>query len=141
MTLNFKYKRVKRPNGIEIKSPMVPITLSGKGAKYEFIALLDSGADISVIPLDVAELLNADLSGKKEEVTGIGGFAEAIQTTLNLEISRPHEPYSFTIPVKVLLTKTNTEDVPILLGRAGFFDKFEITFDQKNERIHLKKNQ
>ena len=53
MTLNFKYKKVKRPNDKEIKSPSIPIVLQGKGSKYSFVALIDSGADVSVIPKDV----------------------------------------------------------------------------------------
>ena len=67
MVLTFKYKKVKRPNNVEIKSPSIPIIISGSGQKFEFIALLDSGADISVIPRDVAELIGLPLTGKKEE--------------------------------------------------------------------------
>ena len=67
MTLSFRYKRVKRPDG-EVKSPSIPVILSGKATKFEFVVLLDSGADISAIPKSVAELLGLDLSGKKEEI-------------------------------------------------------------------------
>jgi len=139
MSLTFKYKRVKRQNNTEIKSPSIPITISGSGGRYQFIALLDSGADISVIPKDVAELLNLNIDGKKEEAKGIGGKVPAVQTTLNLEVGKPHEIYQFNIPVKVILTDSG-EELPILLGRAGFFDKFVITFDQRNEKVILKHN-
>ena len=139
MSLTFKYKRVKRPNDIEIKSPSIPINLSGEGNKYQFIALLDSGADISVIPKEVAELLNLNLSGEREEARGIGGKVPAIQTRINIEISKAHESYSYNIPVKVILDGKD-EEVPILLGRAGFFDKFIIIFNQNEEKIILKPN-
>src|SRR3990172_9848452 len=136
MTLSFRYKRVKRPDG-EVKSPSIPVILSDKATKFEFVVLLDSGADISAIPKSVAELLGLDLSGKKEEIEGISGKAPAVQSTMHLEISgRSHERYSFDIPVKVILTE---QDMPILLGRVGFFDKFVITFDQVNERVMLKR--
>ena len=138
MTLSFRYKAVKRPNNKEIKSPSIPITLSGEGGKYRFIALLDSGADISVVPQEVAELLGLDLSGKREEARGIGGIVPAVQTNINLEVEKGHESYSMNIPVKVLLV-SSLEELPVLLGRAGFFDKFVVTFNQRQEKILLKK--
>jgi hypothetical protein len=91
------------------------------------------------LPKDVAELLGLDLSGKREEAKGIGGAVPAVQTTISLEIGRPHEIHQFNIPVKVILSEIE-EEIPVLLGRAGFFDKFVITFDQKNEKIILKHN-
>ncbi|MEK6843936.1 MAG: aspartyl protease family protein [Nanoarchaeota archaeon] len=139
MSLTFKYKRVKRPNNIEVKSPSIPITLWDAGQRFEFIALLDSGADISVVPQDVAELLGLDLNKPKEEARGIGGKVPAIQTNMNIELKRSHEAYNFRIPVKVIL-KDEIEEMPILLGRAGFFDKFIVTFNQKEEKITLKRN-
>jgi hypothetical protein len=36
-------------------------------------ALIDSGADLSVIPKALAEFLDLDLSGKEETSFGIGG--------------------------------------------------------------------
>ena len=139
MSLTFKYKRVKRPDNVEIKSPSIPVTLSANGGKYQFIALLDSGADISVIPSEVADLLGLDLTGEREEARGIGGKVPAIQSSLVVEVGKAHESYSYNIPVKVILDRTD-EEIPILLGRAGFFDKFLITFNQKEERIILKPN-
>lgn len=136
MTLSFRYKRVKRPDG-EVKSPSIPVTLSGKATKFEFVVLLDSGADISAIPKAVAELLGLDMSGNTEDIEGINGKVPAVQSTMHLELSgRSHEQYSFDIPVKVILTE---HDMPVLLGRVGFFDKFVITFDQINERVMLKR--
>lgn len=139
MSLTFKYKRVKRDKGIEIKSPSIPVNISGSGSKYQFIALIDSGADVSVIPKEVAELLGLDLNKSKEEARGIGGKVPAIQTNINIEIGKPHEIYNFNIPVKVIMSDMD-EEIPILLGRVGFFDKFIITFNQKEEKIILKAN-
>jgi hypothetical protein len=41
------------------------------------------------------------------------------------------------IPVKVVLDRKC--NIPVLIGRAGFFEEFEITFDERRERISLKK--
>ncbi len=139
MTLTFKYKRVKRANNTEVKSPSIPVSLQGKGSKFEFIALLDSGADVSAIPKDVADLLGLDLSGKKEETRGIGGIVQAVSSKMNLEIGKPHEICSMILPVKVILDGMDKE-IPVIIGRSGFFDYFTITFNQKKETISLKKN-
>lgn len=140
MTLTFRYKKVRRPDGIEIKSPSIPISLFGSGMRYQFIALVDSGADISLIPFEVAELLELSLTGKREEAQGIGGKVVVVETRINAEVGKTHETYSFSIPVKVVLSPVNDEqELPILLGRSGFFDQFVITFNQKEEKILLKK--
>ena len=135
MTLTFKYKDIPRPNSTRSTSPSIPVTLSGNGGKYEFMVLLDSGADISAIPQHMAELLNLDLNHEKEEAFGIGGKVPAIPTSMNIEISKKHERYSFKIPVKVIL---DGYDFPPLIGRAVFFDKFEITFKQSDKKVILK---
>jgi hypothetical protein len=136
MPLTYKYKKVKRAEEVYVKTPSIPVFLSGKGAKFQFMALLDSGADISVIPKDVAELLGLDLKGDIEEAKGIGGKVPAIETKMKIELGKPHENYVFDLPVKVILKED--EDLPILIGRNIFFDKFTITFDQKEDKIILK---
>lgn len=64
MTISFRYKTVKRPDGTEVRTPSIPILLEGK-EKFETLALLDSGADISAIPKDVADILGLKLGSKK----------------------------------------------------------------------------
>jgi hypothetical protein len=99
------------------------------------MVLLDSGADISAIPKHMAELLSLDLNGKQEDAFGIGGKARVVPTTMNIEINKSHENYSFKIPVKVILEEY---DFPPLIERAVFFDKFDITLKQKDKRVILK---
>ena len=135
MVLNFKYKDVFRSNNTRSLSPSIPVSLSNESPKYHFMVLLDSGADISAIPQHVAELLNLNLKGKREKAFGIGGEVPAIQSHMNIELEKWHEKYSFRIPVKVIL---DGYDFPPLIGRAIFFDKFEITFKQSEKKIILK---
>lgn len=135
----FKYKPINRQDGRNVKTPSIPVVLSGKSAiKIEFMALLDSGADVSVIPQDVAELLNLDLTGKRDKSRGIGGEVEIINTSMQINLTKGHENYNMQIPVQVVM---GDNKIPPILGRAGFFDKFIITFDQINERVSLKKVQ
>ena len=135
MTLFFKYKTIRRPDGTEVKPPSIPLIFGGK-EKIEVIGLLDSGADISAIPMEMAEILGLDLNGKKNPAFGVGGEVDAIDTEIEVNIKKGHEDYKFKMPVKVIL---EDYDLPVLLGRAGFFDKFVITFNQDQEKVSLKK--
>ncbi|MFA5174514.1 MAG: hypothetical protein WC438_05015 [Candidatus Pacearchaeota archaeon] len=136
MALSFRYKSVKRPDGTESKTPSIPITLIGVKMNFDSIALIDSGADISAISKDVAELLGIRLDGEINPAFGIGGRVDSLESKMSIIIEKGHEHYPLEIPVKVIL---GNYDFPILLGRAGFFDEFVISFHQKEERLSLKK--
>ncbi len=136
MTISFKYKTVKRPDGTEVKTPSIPILLTGK-INFETIGLVDSGADISAMSKDVAEILGLDLKGDTDYAYGIGGKVKSVDTKVKITIAKGHENYTFQMPIKVIL---EDYDFPILLGRAGFFDRFIISFDQIQEKVSLKEN-
>ena len=134
MTIIFRYKSVKRPDGTQVKTPSIPILLKGEET-IQVIALLDSGADISAIPKSTAEVLGLDLSWKRTFAFGIGGKVDSIETEVNITLEKGHEKYSFAIPIKVIL---DDYDLPILLDRNGFFNRFIISFDQNSEKVTLK---
>lgn len=139
MTITYKYKLIERPNGLSsIKSPSILVTLHGEigGSSFDTLGLLDSGADLSVISKEIAEILHLDLSGEKSFAIGVGGRVETVDSSLVVELTNGHERYRFRIPVKVILSQS---DFGMLLGRKGFFDFFKITFDQKKEKIIMVK--
>jgi len=138
MAISFRYKSVKRPDGSLVKSPSVPITMIGKSMRFDTAALIDSGADISAIPKDIAELIGLNLDKPVTSAYGIGGKVDSIQTTMNIILEKGHEKYDLILPVNVIMGKY---DFPVLLGRTGFFDKFTILFDQKSGKIVLKRAQ
>lgn len=134
--MNFKYKIPIRADFDPLKTPSIPITFIGNQT-LDFLALLDSGADLSAIPKSVAKELGLSLEGEKSECAGIGGKVEAIETKIPIVIEKGHEKYNFKIPIKIILSDM---DFTPLIGREGFFDKFKIIFDHNNERVILKRN-
>ena len=136
MSLTFRYKTIKRPDGTKTKCPIIPLTLRGKES-FDYLGLVDSGADISAIHVSVAEILGLDLSGKENHSFGIGGRVSSKDARVNVRISKGHESIEFAMPVKVILDKY--EFGVMLLGRRGFFDRFMIKFDETNEKVTLKK--
>ena len=140
MTFHFRYKLVKYPDGGLGKVPAVPVTLIGPSGKFlKVIALVDSGADYSVVSREVGDLLGFDLTeGKVATTYGIGGTMKTLHKQIIMKFGRNHELYSWGVPVKILLDSVDFE-IPPLIGRSGFFEQFEITFDERRERIAFKK--
>ena len=100
---------------------------------FDAIALLDSGADVSAIPNDLANLLGLNLSQDIEETHGIGGTVRSIPTNITVIVEDRHgrEKHTLSVPINVIL---ETDDFPILLERK----KFVITFDEQRHRVTLK---
>ncbi len=136
--MNFKYKALPRKGGQPRKTPTIPLTFIGPDESIDIITILDSGADISVLPLEAGEQLGLDLSKNRGPCTGIGGEVDTAEAHVRIRIAQGHENYALEIPVKVLLDAR--PNIPVLLGREGFFDRFEITFDERRERILLRRN-
>lgn len=138
MVLSFNYHRLPNKKGSDTRTPTIPVILKGKSkTPIEVYALIDSGADISVIPKALAEVLDLDLSGKEEKSFGIGGQINVKNTKMKITIQKHREKYDFVIPVQVVLTG---EEPPIILGRNGFFDKFVISINEQKQKIQLKRN-
>lgn len=93
--------------------------------------LLDSGADYSVAPRQIADSLGLDLGGLPEKrVSGLeGGKVKGRLGKLSGKIEGH--------PFKVRCLFTDRNDVPSLLGRLDFFDRFDICFDAKKKRVVL----
>ena len=96
------YKTVKRPDGTEVKTQSILITLSEK-EKFETLDLLDSGADISAMPLSLAEILGLEMPKEIHSAYGIGGKVEAVETKMTITAEKGHEKYTFRIPIKIIL--------------------------------------
>ena len=142
MALTFRYKSPETNHAI--KAPLIPITISDSKRSIGTAALVDSGADVSMISLDWAEILELDLHKTPTEAVGIGGTVRTIDTVARIKVEKGRERYDFTIPVAVLLPSENgteTDDMPIILGRKGFFDKFVISFHEAREKVTLKRVQ
>jgi len=138
LALSFSYRKEISDNKI-IYRPKIPIILRKYRKQVTLPATIDSGSDVTVIPREVAEFLELDISDKKRQVDGIGGAVQTIETTVNLEISKGRtKEYIPHMPVKVLLTKSPIND--ILLGRVPFFSKFDITFKENARRVILTKS-
>lgn len=94
-------------------------------------ALIDSGASISVFRSEVADQLGLAIEkGKPTYLRGIAGRIEGYIHALRFTMGGK----TFACPVVFShehLVSFN------LLGREGFFEQFQITFDEKHKRLSL----
>ena len=127
LLLSFPYKRDAQGNTF----PVIPLSLKSGSNKKEFFALVDSGATISIFRVEVADSLGIGVnSGKAIYLGGVGGRIKGYIHKLETEIAGK----TFVCPIVFsyeYLVSFN------LLGRAAFFEKFRITFEEKKNHLIL----
>jgi hypothetical protein len=114
--------------------PEYPVTLGNGSIRHDALMLVDSGAELSLIGLEIGKLLGFELADREILLggTGIGGEIQYVNREIDLTI----DGHSFKVPVAWL--QTDSSDAPLLLGRAVVFDLFNIEFIQAEERIEFK---
>ena len=113
--------------------PLIPVTLSTSDGITlpPLLALVDSGASISLFHAEIADLLGLDLTaGDKHTLSGIGGSMDAyvhwVQCTISLYSCRCRIAFSAEL-------KTEFQ----ILGRLDFFEKCTVLFDEIDQKLYL----
>lgn len=130
----FQYKEEPTgKRGKTVRRPVADTFLKGKSGEWiELHPYIDSGADVTLIPLSLGKLLGFTLRGKEiEEIGGIRGSVPVIHLQNKMRIG--------DVELSVHLALALIEEVPPLLGRADVFDLFEVTFKQQEGIIVFKK--
>lgn len=117
----------------EVFTPYVPIMLSyGHGNPTPLIdALVDSGSDRNLFPMQLADLLGISFKKIKPNIIhGIGGITiKAYTSKVNIWVN--NKKY-------VSEADFSLEQQTLLLGRQGFFNLFKkVTFDEKGRFLYL----
>jgi hypothetical protein len=123
-----------RPLHMEVWEPNVMVSISVKERTKQFEMLVDSGADITTVTLEVGEELGFERfeSEVVDLATGVNGTVEYVLRNVQMSL----EGHTFIAPVAWLL-EPKCDD--LLLGREVVFDLFDIEFKQKDETIIFKK--
>ncbi len=120
---------------------MIPIVLSHYEKHLTTIALLDSGSDITIIPLEVAEYLGLPLGKKEYEGKGVGTIVKTVITNVNITITDGKNTVCLrNAPVDVYIPQTKEDGFnEIIIGRMPVFREFEITFKENQKRVEMVK--
>lgn len=119
---------------------MLPVVLHrGTESTLPIYALLDSGADKTLMPSDLAVSLGvADFkNGKLEPTTGVGQQRVDVFYHGDIEVELVGDGRRLSIEIGFIETLPTRRILP-LLGRT-FFSQFKsITFEERNELMELK---
>ena len=98
-----------------IKRPMMPFSIVYKDEKVDTMGLLDSGADFSSIPLDLALGLNIKIDGlKRDKTSGIAGETDIAWVDLEIEFGQRGVLFKYVWPFQIILSERSELSI---LGR------------------------
>lgn len=153
--LHFRYKSVLRPtkNGTWVRVPKPKLEIifrkyaeskdPEKNREIKLDALIDSGADYSFLPLEIANMLRLDVDQSEQKIATIIGETNVFQSKVHVEIPMYKKRSvivgmieTFVMPQEIQGKRT-PEDF-VILGRKDFFEKFLVTFNEAQKTITLK---
>ncbi len=134
--MKFKYRELDIPSPFskrqKLQRPIIPVSLHGRKNSIRYEALIDSGADFSILPSGLAEILRINLIKLKKIYFGsasgeiIDGFISEVGIELEGEIFKSKVVFA-NLPKNVGI-----------LGQYGFFDKFIVKFDLIKREVEVK---
>ena len=126
--LEYPYKRIR-----DASLPLIPVILrKSDGIQLPpLLALVDSGASISLFTAEVAELLELELTaGTPTTLVGIKDGVDAYVHAVNCTIGW------YSCNCRIAFSEELTTDFQIL-GRLDFFEKCTVLFDETDQKLYL----
>lgn len=136
--MKFKYSEYTGPNNIKIFRPTVSIIFKNKSKFIQTEAIIDSGADFTILPIEIAGILGIKLDlRKKTTFHGAGSNPFSVYPSpVNIEhILRQGGFRPINWKTKVFFAESQPG---ILLGHKGFLERFKITLDGKRKELEIK---
>lgn len=125
MTFKYRIERSEILGGI--RRPVAKVHFKTRGEWLPCYMYIDSGADFTLIPYRFGLMLGFKMEGEVSEIYGVGGGIPVIVRSASIRIDN----FEFDIRVGWSLR----EDVPFILGRLDVFDKFNVEFREKEEKV------
>jgi hypothetical protein len=111
--------------------PAIPIRLSGVAKTFAVLALIDSGADMSVLPYEFANVLGIDLSTCDQTSVQVASGTSSMYVCPS---GITAEAFGVSFQLNGVFASTG---IP-LLGRLDFFSRFLVEIDQRNHKFKLR---
>lgn len=111
--------------------PIVPVTLVYQTKFVVTSGLVDSGANISLFRPEVAAALSIQIKkGKEIELRGLGGKVKGYLHKIDFLVAGVSFRSELVFLEKEMVNFN-------LLGRKGFFERFQIHFDETSKNLSL----
>ena len=128
----FNYVAVQNTQGEATLRPLLPLELSYRGQSVQATGLLDTGADVNVLPYHLGMALGAVWEEQSTAVQLSGNLAnyEARGILLDGKV----EGFE---PVRLAFAWSESEHVPLILGQVNFFMVFNVCFYRTQQAFEL----
>ena len=123
--IKFRYRRERGPAGWVFR-PVAGVVLENAPRRVEALMYIDSGADITTIPLAAGAALGFE-QASGERILEMRGVSGAGVPYLIKDIHLLFDG----LRIGARVAWTLVEEVPFLLGRLDVFDKFDILFQER----------
>ncbi len=128
----YNYTPVVNAFGEIVLRPGLPISLSYRGRATDSSGLLDSGAEINVLPYRLGIELGAVWNSGLATIRLSGNLARFPACPLVTSASVGKLP-----EVKLAFAWIQTDDVPLILGQINFFMEFDVCFYRSREMFEI----
>ncbi|MCE9607964.1 MAG: hypothetical protein K8U03_24020 [Planctomycetia bacterium] len=128
----FPYLEVVRHGGVR-SLPIIPIRLHGPLRHVDLLALVDSGAEQSVVNFKLIEYLGLAAEGAVVvQIIGVGG-----KESRGYVIDVDHQLRNYRWQAPVVFSEAI--EAPVILGQAGFFEHFNVTFKRRSALMDIRR--
>lgn len=125
---------------VVIFRPEVRIRVHGPNGPGDFLALVDTGADNTILPESIATDLGIPLrAATGPAATAFGGQAIALSYA-DVELELPHADGNLRWSARVFFVADDTSQETLILGHQGFLDYFTALFDGEQCLLDLQPN-
>lgn len=130
MRIEFPFVEEKANIVPTILRPLARVKLINENMETTADMYVDSGADITLIPYSVGIALGFSLKPEDEirRIGGVGGGKISV-------VVRRVKMRIGSMELNVRVAWCVSEDVPLILGRLDVFNKFDILFKEREEKV------
>lgn len=119
----FPFVAVQNQRGELALRPLLPVTLSYGDISVETSGLLDTGADVNVLPYALGLQLGGNWEQARAGIRLSGNLARYEARGILVRCAIEQLP-----PVHLAFAWTQAEGVPLLFGQVNFFSEFDVCF-------------
>jgi len=132
-TLSFPYVKVSNALGEVTPRPLLPITLMHQNQVQETLGLLDSGADVNVLPFQIGLQLGLIWEAQRHQFQLSGNLANFEARGVILSATVGAFP-----PVRLAFAWTRASTVSLILGQVNFFMEYDVCFSRSDLKFELR---
>lgn len=117
-----------------LSRPFLPIRLIFQNRAHDAFRLLDTGADVNVMPYSIGAALGAVWDEQTTQINLTGNLAQVDAKALI--VSAAVGRYD---PVRLAFAWTQSDRVPLILGQVNFFIEFDVCFFRAQLAFELRR--